>query len=322
MHLVRKKIKQESSELDIFLTLGMVVFSSSNEKKKKNNHKLYHNENKELDSDKFQVEAEKKIDALIAKYEKEIKYKELKSIPQKGLKDSTEILVETREHIKKKPDIPYLKTVVKSEDVVDTLKPLDTKEERIDIKKTGEIIDNNFSDESSSSNKKITSSARKTYLPSMKLPRIKIRSKGEMRRLKKKKNKTKREIPYQNSTKVEKNKIKEDDEMNFKKDIKEKSSEKKKILFSDSQDTQKYKTLSFNDELKNRNKDSESGMQRYIIEKKDVEKENPLFDEDIKKVLEITDNLLGKLPDEVIDEFIKSKDYELYEKIINKYKIK
>ena len=41
-----------------------------------------------------------------------------------------------------------------------------------------------------------------------------------------------------------------------------------------------------------------------------------------RKGLEITDNLLGKLPDEVIDEFVKSKDYELYEKVIKKYKIK
>ena len=52
------------------------------------------------------------------------------------------------------------------------------------------------------------------------------------------------------------------------------------------------------------------------------EKEKPLLDEDIKKVLAITDNLLGKLPEEIIDEFIKSKDYELYEKVIRRYKIK
>jgi hypothetical protein len=44
------------------------------------------------------------------------------------------------------------------------------------------------------------------------------------------------------------------------------------------------------------------------------------LDEDIKKVLLITDNLLEKLPEEVINEFIKSKDFELYERVINKIK--
>ena len=44
------------------------------------------------------------------------------------------------------------------------------------------------------------------------------------------------------------------------------------------------------------------------------------FDEDIKKVLLITDNLLEKLPEEVIIEFIKSKNFEFYERVINKIK--
>ena len=46
------------------------------------------------------------------------------------------------------------------------------------------------------------------------------------------------------------------------------------------------------------------------------------MDENIKKVLLMTDNLLGNLPEEVIDEFVKSKDFALNEKVINKYKIK
>jgi len=51
-------------------------------------------------------------------------------------------------------------------------------------------------------------------------------------------------------------------------------------------------------------------------------KEDFILDEDVKKILLMTDNLLGKLPEEVIDEFVKSKDFALYEKVINKYKIK
>lgn len=50
------------------------------------------------------------------------------------------------------------------------------------------------------------------------------------------------------------------------------------------------------------------------------EKENTFLDEDIKKVLLIADSLLEKLPEEVISDFIKSADFELYEKVINKIK--
>jgi len=63
-------------------------------------------------------------------------------------------------------------------------------------------------------------------------------------------------------------------------------------------------------------------MDTLIVGKKEMEKEDFILDEDIKKVLLMTDTLLGNLPEEVIDEFVKSKDFSLYEKVINKYKIK
>jgi hypothetical protein len=323
MHLLRKikKKKQISSELDVFLTIGMEVFSSMNEKKKKNYHKSNPDEKIESFPDKFQVEAEKKIDALIAEYEKETKTKDFNSIPQKEPKDTSKLIVEAREHIKKKPDVSYHKTLIKSEDVIDTLKPLNSKEELLEIKKPREITEIKYSKDKDSLNQKSTSPTKKTYISGMKLPRIKIRSKNEMKRLRKKKNKTKQETPYQNSIKKLKNEIKEEEKMNFKNGIKSKKSKKDKIWYSTSEENQNYKTLRL-DEQENETKDSKSGMQDYIIDKKEVEKENPLLDEDIKNVLEITDNLLEKLPDEVIDEFVKSKDYELYEKVIKKYKIK
>jgi hypothetical protein len=45
-------------------------------------------------------------------------------------------------------------------------------------------------------------------------------------------------------------------------------------------------------------------------------------DEDLCKVLLITDNLLAKLPDDVIEAFSQSEDFSLYEKVLNKYRIK
>jgi hypothetical protein len=47
-----------------------------------------------------------------------------------------------------------------------------------------------------------------------------------------------------------------------------------------------------------------------------------LFDEDLIKVLHMTDSLLGELPEDILTDFIESKDYKLYEKVMNKYKIK
>jgi len=46
------------------------------------------------------------------------------------------------------------------------------------------------------------------------------------------------------------------------------------------------------------------------------------LNEDIKKVLLMTDSLLAELPEEVLNEFVQSEAFELYEKVLNKYKIK
>jgi hypothetical protein len=45
------------------------------------------------------------------------------------------------------------------------------------------------------------------------------------------------------------------------------------------------------------------------------------IDDDIIQLLKITDDLLGKLPDEVIEEFSQSEDFALYEKVMKKYEI-
>lgn len=42
-------------------------------------------------------------------------------------------------------------------------------------------------------------------------------------------------------------------------------------------------------------------------------------DPEVKEVLRIMDDLLGKLPQDVIEEFTKSKDYELYCMVLERY---
>lgn len=59
-----------------------------------------------------------------------------------------------------------------------------------------------------------------------------------------------------------------------------------------------------------------------ILGEKETCDENHILDEDIKKVLSIIDNLLGNLPENVIDDFVKSEDFALYEKVVYKYKTK
>ena len=77
-----------------------------------------------------------------------------------------------------------------------------------------------------------------------------------------------------------------------------------------------------NKEHNEKNNSLKTEMDILVAGKKEIKKEDFILDEDIKKILLITDNLLGNLPEEIIDEFVKSEDFALYEKIINKYKIK
>jgi len=87
----------------------------------------------------------------------------------------------------------------------------------------------------------------------------------------------------------------------------------------------KQKKLTKKDKEKHESKKEEEkppAFHRFVSGKKETIELNPLLDDDVRKVLLITDGLLEKLPEDVIDDFVKSKDFELYEKIINKYKIK
>jgi len=59
-----------------------------------------------------------------------------------------------------------------------------------------------------------------------------------------------------------------------------------------------------------------------IEEKKEYTPKNLNLDEDVAKLLPIIDSLFEKLPEEVVDEFTKSEYFELYEKVLLKYKNK
>jgi hypothetical protein len=52
---------------------------------------------------------------------------------------------------------------------------------------------------------------------------------------------------------------------------------------------------------------------------REAEKIAKEFDEDLKKVLKVVDDLLGKLPDEAIDAFANSDEFKIYQKIMDRY---
>lgn len=53
--------------------------------------------------------------------------------------------------------------------------------------------------------------------------------------------------------------------------------------------------------------------------KDDIKQEYPkLLDEDVKRVLRITDDLLGKMPEEMVNSFVHSPDFEVYKKVLKK----
>ena len=95
------------------------------------------------------------------------------------------------------------------------------------------------------------------------------------------------------------------------KKLKEKKSEKKKIEKSKKEPLTVFKR-------KEKTEKKATEKDRAIF----VKKEETNLDKELKEVLAIADKLLESLPDEVIDEFVQSKDFELYEKVLSKYKIK
>ena len=261
------KVKN-SSELEIFLSTGMEVFSSQNVQKQNTNKKI---KNKKSNTGE-------KIDELIANYEKTVENNQ--NFDKQEKKDTKPYLefIEIRKSIEKKPQTTDLNTGKKIFENEPHKKSIeDTKEITFNIK------------EDKSNTKELTFNVSKR---DDKIQKIEERDK--------KKNNKKRFFLFKSKKNKNGETEKTQDLRNEK--IKSKKNKKSNKKINDYEKTKKQK------DHKNKN-DGEI-----------IEEEKTFFDEDIKKVLLITDNLLEKLPEEIINEFIKSKDFELYERVINKIK--
>ena len=55
--------------------------------------------------------------------------------------------------------------------------------------------------------------------------------------------------------------------------------------------------------------------------KSDAYAQSAEYDEDLKRVLRMTDSLLEHLPEHIIDEFVQSENFDIYQRVLNKYKV-
>ena len=68
----------------------------------------------------------------------------------------------------------------------------------------------------------------------------------------------------------------------------------------------------------------EEQISSLIMEKIEVQtkmQEAAMVDDDLKKLLKVLDQMLGRLPEDVIDQFSKSEDFKLYERVLDRFKI-
>jgi len=103
-----------------------------------------------------------------------------------------------------------------------------------------------------------------------------------------------------------------------------KKTKKKKIIKPKKKPAKVLKEKKTEDiKQKEKTKGPKPEKHHFALGKKETAEEKTVSeDEELIKVLKIADNLLEKLSDDVIDEFVQSEDFELYEKVISKYKIK
>jgi len=269
----------------------MEVFSNLHEKRKENNKKNFNVIKKE---DEIELETEKKIDALIAEYEKDKKTNEKIPILKKEIeaKDSIKKLAEIssndKKNILKNTDINY-DEIIQVENLI---------EEKIEG--SDEEYKQKEGHKGKFFNKKSKKIDIKKHDSGLKIPKIRFRRKkikdnvNHNADIKQDKSKSNKENISETDGYIEKRKNKSDRELTF---------DDKKL--EEKMDNEKISLNQQNDNIFKTNKQNNN--------------ENLLVDNDIRKVLEITDNLLGKLPEEIIDEFVKSEDFKLYEKVINKF---
>ncbi len=115
--------------------------------------------------------------------------------------------------------------------------------------------------------------------------------------------------------KLEKRQSKKEEKKALLEKLKKEAEEKKHEKLNEKQERKRAKKKIKTYEFEEKNDD--------VITKNQKISDEPMFvNDDVIKVLLIIDDLLGELPESVINRFAQSKDFELYKKVIIKYKSK
>ena len=135
--------------------------------------------------------------------------------------------------------------------------------------------------------------------------------------------KEKEKLKLIKSKELEKQKLKDLKEKEKIKALKQKQLEEKKKK-QETKTTKDKKPAKVNIFKKKETKKVEKTVKKPEIKTTEKEGQTNIQppEDDLIKAFEIIDDLLGKLPDETIDEFVKSDDFEVYEKVVGKYKKK
>ena len=157
--------------------------------------------------------------------------------------------------------------------------------------------------------------------------KLKAKEEAKLAKQREKELKEKEKLEALKAKELEKQKQKELAEKEKIKALKQKEREEKKKKQEKAKKSKKEKKsiglkISFS---KNKERDAkEKPVKKQEIKtlEKETETEVQPPEDDLVKAFEIIDDLLGKLPEEAIDEFVKSDDFEVYEKVVGKYKKK
>ncbi len=127
----------------------------------------------------------------------------------------------------------------------------------------------------------------------------------------------KAKIIKEKETKEEQKKLEKEKKISEKEEEKRRKAELKKQKQEEKQRKKEEKKR-----LKEQKKKQPKTKSKSKTKEEHNKEDTTFLDEDIKKLLLVTDELLGQLPEQVIEKFAKSEDFELYEKVMSKYKIK
>ena len=312
---------KKNPELNTFLTTQLSLLKTLKETKIRFNPKPF--SKKQEKTTNFNIDIIKKIDETINQNNTEQMRKlETTTLEEQKINISPEPIVEIREPWTKTPDPPQFIPMINTETPI---KP------QTDIQPP-EAYTNNTTNEKQENINTIFFTGEKIKKTVSTLGHIKIRKKENNTKTKNNNGLAKTKKELEEMEKLAKQKEKElkklERQKRLEQKLKEKEEQKKKKLEEKQKllaELEKKKQL----EKQKKEKKTETSEKKIlpffkITEKKETKTTEQTtqtsWDEEVSQAITIIDNLLEQLPEETIDKFVQSEDFEIYEKVVKKYK--